>query len=88
MIPHSTTADQRLRFNAFQTIPDLLRFADKSQLWLSFVASQSLEQIIPRATQSPAETRQYRDGREFRPALDFLEISPAHVGFLGERLLC
>ena len=47
-----------------------------------------LEQIIPRATQSPAETRQYRDGREFRPALDFLEISPAHVGFLGERLLC
>jgi hypothetical protein len=51
------------------------------------VASQPLEQIVPRATQSPAETRQHWDGGELRPALDFLEITPAHIGFLGRRYL-
>jgi hypothetical protein len=40
--------------SAFQTIPDLLRFADESQPWLTLVASQSLQQIIPSATQTPA----------------------------------
>jgi hypothetical protein len=42
--------------------------------------SQSLEQILPRAIQ-------HRDGGELRPALDFLEITPAHIGFFGQRYL-
>ena len=49
--------------------------------------SQPLEQVFPRAIQRSAQLGEDRDGRGFGPALDFLEITAAQVGFFSQRLL-